>query len=395
MQKNKIIILTTEPFPEGGAAANRILCIAKALLHVGFIPSVYCLRPADRNTKHINSTSGVYQNVIYKYFVNSTLWPNNKQKKMYVTLKSFLCSLFSVFSDSKNINCVFSTKDSVLYNISYYLLCKIFNIKYLIMLDEFPYSVRRGYSKFKLLDELRNSIAYRFCDKLVVMTTILEEYYRNYVSKDTQIFVLPMTVDFSRFDPDRIKNIELPNDYIAYCGVEAEIDGVDILINVFSRIYRNFPKYKLLIIGDNNSDYFRLLKEQVKKLNIVDKIIFTGRISRDEVPTYLINAKVLLLPRKNIINGIGGFPTKLGEYLATGKPVIISELGEIPKYLKDGEDAIFVAPGDEYNLEKKLTRVLENYSNYLTIGNNGRKKAKKYFDYMAQIELLEEIINGK
>ncbi len=41
----------------------------------------------------------------------------------------------------------------------------------------------------------------------------------------------------------------------------------------------------------------------------------------------------------------GGFPTKLGEYLATGNPVCATTVGEIPDYLVDGESVYFAVPG--------------------------------------------------
>ena len=48
---------------------------------------------------------------------------------------------------------------------------------------------------------------------------------------------------------------------------------------------------------------------------------------------------MLVLARPDNIQAKGGFPTKLGEYLATGNPVVVTKVGEIPNYLIDGVNA--------------------------------------------------------
>jgi glycosyltransferase involved in cell wall biosynthesis len=54
----------------------------------------------------------------------------------------------------------------------------------------------------------------------------------------------------------------------------------------------------------------------------------------------------LALTRPNGIFSEAGFPTKLGEYFACKKPVVITRVGDIPKYFKNEEHIILVEPGN-------------------------------------------------
>lgn len=70
-----------------------------------------------------------------------------------------------------------------------------------------------------------------------------------------------------------------------------------------------------------------------------------GDVHRDKVPELLCRSKILALARPDNLQSEGGFPTKLGEYLSTGNLVIITDVGDIPFYLKDGESALIAKAG--------------------------------------------------
>ena len=99
------------------------------------------------------------------------------------------------------------------------------------------------------------------------------------------------------------------------------------------------------------------LKELCIKLNIMDEVIFTGKIQKDLMPDYLCNANVLCLARPNNIQAQGGFPTKLGKSLATGNPVVVTKVGEIPDYL-DEQSAYLACPGSVDDFANNLKKAL-------------------------------------
>jgi glycosyltransferase involved in cell wall biosynthesis len=202
-----------------------------------------------------------------------------------------------------------------------------------------------------------------------------------------------MTVEPQRFN---IKKSENCDNYIAYCGTMwGNKDGVQILIEAFSRISSDFPNIKLYLIGDtSNEGEFKKLKEKISLLKIEDKVVFTGIISSDNIPHLLVNAKMLVLARPDNIQAKGGFPTKLGEYLATGNPVVVTKVGEIPNYLIDGVNAFLAQPNSVDSFATKMKFVLNNIDLANNVGLKGKELTNTIFNYKVQSKKLIDFINS-
>lgn len=117
---------------------------------------------------------------------------------------------------------------------------------------------------------------------------------------------------------------------------------------------------------------------------------------RDAIPSIICNADLLVLPRPDPKQAQGGFLTKLGEYLATGKPVCTTIVGEIPNYLTDNESVFFAERGSVESFAEAMERALGDYENAVRVGANGRKVAEEYFNKDLQarklLAFLEELV---
>ena len=170
---------------------------------------------------------------------------------------------------------------------------------------------------------------------------------------------------------------------------------MQILIEAFSRISSDFPNIKLYLIGDtSNEGEFKKLKEKISLLKIEDKVVFTGIISSDNIPHLLVNAKMLVLARPDNIQAKGGFPTKLGEYLATGNPVVVTKVGEIPNYLIDGVNAFLAQPNSVDSFATKMKFVLNNIDLANNVGLKGKELTNTIFNYKVQSKKLIDFINS-
>ena len=177
---------------------------------------------------------------------------------------------------------------------------------------------------------------------------------------------------------------------IAYCGVlNDEKDGTDILIRAFAEIHKQYPEYSLSLYGIpvKKEDMNRYL-QIVSELNISNNVFFHGKVSNDIIPALLSEASILVLPRPYSIQAEHGFPTKLGEYLATGNPVLVTPVGDIPEYLKDNENAYFIEPGNINSLVTKCVELIEDKIKSKKIGKNGRAIAMKYFNNINQTKQI-------
>jgi len=200
-----------------------------------------------------------------------------------------------------------------------------------------------------------------------------------------------MFVDPSRFE----KSYSSPYnfDYIAYCGsMSTDKDGVHILIDAFAQISNKYPKLYLVLIGDiKNRPIHPAITKSIEENNILDKIVFTGNITNDEIPGYLNNAKILALARPDNLKAKGGFPTKLGEYLATAKPTVVTKVGEIPDFLTHEVNA-YLSSANAKDFAKQIDNVLVNYSKANGIAREGQKIVYKFFNYKEETKKVKKMI---
>ncbi len=229
-------------------------------------------------------------------------------------------------------------------------------------------------------------------DGLFVISTPLKELFIKHGVDKNKIEIVNMIVDPTRFID--INKTSTPCKYIAYCGtISNNKDGVDLLIKSFSLISKQLPDLYLYIIGDmaSNCEAMQNLR-LIDDMGIKDKVILTGKISADEMPQLLKNATVLALCRPNNEQATYGFPTKLGEYLLTENPVVITKVGDIPLFLKDYETALLAVPNNIDDFANKIIWAINNTSESSEIGIRGSMVAKEKFNNEIETEKILNFI---
>jgi glycosyltransferase involved in cell wall biosynthesis len=247
-----------------------------------------------------------------------------------------------------------------------------------------------------LYDKVSFKFSFKLYDAVLVITNHLEQEITGRVRRGVPLLNVPMTVETARFLNSGSRKPE-QSDYIAYCGdVRGNKDGVADLINAFALISKKYQNLKLYIIGDApGSDALQRLKELSNKLGLDGAIVFTGRVLRDDMPMYLCHARILALARPTSLQADYGFPSKLGEYLATGNPVVVTRVGEIPLYLEDGKNAFITEPDNIGQFASKLEYVLEHPDIAREVGLRGRVVALDHFDYKLQGERIVKFLTQR
>lgn len=224
-------------------------------------------------------------------------------------------------------------------------------------------------------------------DTLFVMTETLKNYYNTINIKNLYVHHLPMTVDLNRFS-DNYEDVAYEKPYIAYCGSSSfKKDGIDILIKAFEKIADSYSSVTLYLAAYFENDGNKML-ELIKSSRFSHRITYLGTLHRDQIPAFITNSILCVLPRPNSKQAQGGFPTKLGEYLASGRPVCITSVGEIPYYLDDMKSAFFAEPGSIDSFANAMEKALSDpeFADY--VGQNGKNVAHRYFNKDTQGKLL-------
>ena len=184
--------------------------------------------------------------------------------------------------------------------------------------------------------------------------------------------------------------------YIAYCGTATNNkDGVDDLIKSFALVHQSHPNVKLYIVGktpdkEDVSGNLRL----IETLGVKDYVVFTGLVSAEKMPQLLKNASILALNRPDSLQAQCGFPTKLGEYLLTENPAVVTSVGDIPLFLKDGESALISRPSNPEEFASKLIWALDHPNEAAEIGRQGAQVAYAEFNYLNETKKIVDTIHS-
>lgn len=228
-------------------------------------------------------------------------------------------------------------------------------------------------------------------DLFAIMTNTLIAHFKQMAKPEAQFFHLPMTVDLSRFQVTKATE-KHKKPYIAFTGTYTNAkDGVDVLIHAFERIVKDFPDYHLYLAGFYHYDV-PMQKKLIEEYQLEDKITYLGVLNKEQIPPFIQNAHLLVLSRPDSRQAQGGFPTKLGEYLATGNPVCVTSVGEIPDYLEDNVSAFMAEPGSVDSFADAMHRALSYNENAKRVGLNGRKVAEENFSVDVQAKRLVEFL---
>lgn len=394
-----IVVLTNSNFPVGFASTNRLVSYCRGIVELGHIVKVIVLCPHEKENEPVlnKEVSGTYKGIEYQYASQSTIWPANSLKRAMTVISGLFISLALVIKTNKKnkIDFFFFAGGSsrFMYLIPFYFLSRLFGIRIVREKNEYPaFELKKDkYSSFYKF--FAKQYLFKFYDGMLLMTFPLLDYFKSITRKNSKLEIIPMTVEPDRFIcSGSIQKIS--GKYLAYTGtICSDKDGIDILIKAFSAIAENYKDINLVLIGDTSNQYeFKKILELVDNVSLSDRIIFTGQLHRDSIPDYICNATALVLSRPDSLQARGGFPTKLGEYLATGRPVIITKVGDIPVYFNDRINAFLAEPGDVKSFAGKINEVLSNLTEAEKVGIEGKKLTSRDFNYLFQAERIVEYL---
>lgn len=197
--------------------------------------------------------------------------------------------------------------------------------------------------------------------------------------KSDKIVINPNGVDESTFqagvggDEVRRKLGFADGDVIVgFVGTFGPWHGVLVLAEAIKLIAAKVP-VKFLLVGSGS------LQPQVQKILAAEtsdgRVVFTGAVAHDEVPSLLDACDILVSPHVPLADGseFFGSPTKLFEYMAMGKGIVASRLGQIGDVLEDGETALLVEPGEAPALASAITVLAESAEMRTRLGVSARQ----------------------
>gem|GEM_PF-2604787 len=213
---------------------------------------------------------------------------------------------------------------------------------------------------------------------------------------ERMILKLPMGVDPSSFTlmdeqsaKDRlgISSDELLIGYESGSGMHP--DYIDLILHSFRVVAHNKPRVKIAFIGDFETGgwHYKIMRG-AKRLGVDDRILITGRLSMRELHTWLCACSVLLLPMVDTPYDWARFPGRLTDYLAAGKPIVGTDIGEVAEVLRQG-CGLLSAPSDYLSFAHNIIKLIEDETLREKMGKISRELAEKEYSWQTLSKKLE------
>ena len=204
---------------------------------------------------------------------------------------------------------------------------------------------------------------------------------------DHKIVVNPNGVDVERFRPGaggkdvRAElGVSFEEQLVGFVGTFGPWHGVMELAKAITLIPRAVPvKFLLVGAGKLKSE----MEQMILQAGFSDRVIFTGSVPHNHVAALLDACDILVAPHIPLADGSDffGSPTKLFEYMATGKGIVASRLGQIGDVLTDEGTALLVEPGNLNELAESIIRLANSKELRERLGVNARRIAVEKFTW--------------
>jgi glycosyltransferase involved in cell wall biosynthesis len=203
---------------------------------------------------------------------------------------------------------------------------KKYNVPYVLQAhgSVLPHFQKQGLKM--LFDIIFGYSVLKDASKLIALTDTEAKQYIQMGIDESKICIIPNGIDLKEYEnlPEKGEfrkkySIKENEKIILYLGRIDKIKGIDLLIDAFSQLKLELNNVKLVIVGPKN-DYFSILNENVKNLNLNDFVLFTGPLyGRDKRAAY-VDADVYVLPSR-----YETFPNTVLEACLCGTPVIVTD----------------------------------------------------------------------
>ena len=371
-------------YPEGSGATARAHAYARGLTEAGARVHVVSLLTPDSSPTGMNdAASGTYDGVSFEYACGTRLrrssFLGRRLLEARVPVGLWRASRRH-FSKAPGPRAIIAYSDQAFWITLTALVARSLRAKCVVEVCEVPLISEQHGARLAVRRWLLDAVAYKLVDGFIVISGFLEEYMRQRVSRGGLIVRVPILVSPYEFGVSRPALPSGAPRQIVYLGGLGNEGEVADLLDAFTRLAASYPDVILKVVGDGTNSVRDHLTARVAQLDLCGRVDFAGWTRRDDLPRVLRAATMLVLPRREGLFSQAGFPTKLGEYLASGRPVVTTVTGEIARHLTHGETAYLVPPGDSRALAEQMRHVLEHADEAEVVGANGRALACRRFD---------------
>jgi len=265
------------------------------------------------------------------------------------------------------------------------LLGKFLRIPAILEVNDSPH---RGYAAIKnglkrKLVHMIDRISYRLSDHILPVTQkIAEDLHRIEGVPWNIMTVIPSGTNTDLFRPlDKAyccEKLGFDSDlkYVGFTGTFFQYQGIHVLIKSAQHIIQEFTDVRFLIVGDGPQKL--TWENMVREMSLNNYFIFTGQVDYSEVPYYCGVMDVCVSPL--LKEAMESSAVKVFDYLACGKPVVMSDISNTGQQFIESGAVILVSPENPVELANAIHSLLSHMEGMKAIGRKGREFVVAKYD---------------
>jgi len=212
---------------------------------------------------------------------------------------------------------------------------------------------------------------YKKLDGRITISKASQKFISEHFHGDFEI--IPNGINLQQFSQDLspIKEFQDGMKNILFVGRMEKRKGLKYLLSAYSQLKWDWPKIRLIVLGTGKLD-----KEstQIVGSRRLDDIIFIDWVNNSTKIRYFKTCDIFCSPAI----GNESFGIVLLEAMASGKPIIASDIPGYKSVLENNKQGLLVPPKDDLAIASSISKLLENPSLCTELGQNGIVKAKEY-----------------
>jgi glycosyltransferase involved in cell wall biosynthesis len=163
------------------------------------------------------------------------------------------------------------------------------------------------------------------------------------------------------FFPDQMKTWKDRCFDVVFVGTMSRTSGTLVMLNAIAELAKTNPKLKCLFIGEPEHAITKEVHQIISENGLSNMVTFTGRLPHGSIPELLQDCKIGLIGLLDLPKFQKNISTKLFEYLASGIPMVSSDLPPERNFLEDGKHCIFIKPGESHEMSKAIIKIKDGF----------------------------------
>ncbi len=372
----RIAIVTNRFYPEVGGAETNIYYQARMLAEDNDV-TVICPKRIDKPQVEIIDGITVYR--LKDTYNRKKLYPNKKAKTFCPDLFGMIMfghyDVVQVFPalNPNNMLAFFAAKLSktpiVLASFDYLDYASIIKKEGSINPDILRFHRPKAKQRFFLK---------RF-DYIFAISNKEIDFYKKY-NENVEYSPVPILLEEykgQKINPKAKYDIKDSEFVYLVLGRICNVKGQDIALRAFKQVASEIPNSKLVFVGrfDYEPEFYDEMQKFIRKNNLMDRVIFTGMIERDEVLGWLRYSDIHVIPVRFMNSG-----AVVVESWISDTPVIQSDVVD-PNLVVDGKNGYIFPREDSKTCASKMIKAYKEKDKLAELAQTGKELVEKKYTY--------------